>query len=113
SQRRDGEVPHRPRSPELHGRVQASRARAARMTHVADLLARDRPELSLTERRELDAHLASCGRCRDLQSDLAATDRLLRGREPDVTSPPFDRALHPRERAMPFVLATAGALVVP
>src|SRR5207237_8743709 len=27
-------------------------------------------------------------------------------------SPPFDRALHPRERAMPFVLATAGALVV-
>jgi hypothetical protein len=82
------------------------------MKHITELLARDRGDLSLTECREIDAHVATCARCSALQVELTETDRLLKGREPYVSIPRFDHALHPRERATPFLLATAGVLAL-
>ena len=82
------------------------------MSHVRELLARDRDELNVSQRRQVDAHLATCGECRGLQADLAQTDRLLRGREPDVPIPHFDRRPRQPGRATPFVLAAFGALAL-
>jgi len=82
------------------------------MSHVRDLLAQGRDELNVTQRRRVDAHLATCGHCRELQADLARSDRLLGVREPGVQVPPLDRLQRPRERATPFLLAGVGAITL-
>jgi hypothetical protein len=82
------------------------------MSHVRDLLAQGRDELSVTQRRRVDAHLATCGVCRELQADLARSDRLLSVREPDVQVPHFDPLQRSRERATPFVLAGLGSIAL-
>jgi hypothetical protein len=82
------------------------------MSHVRDLLAQDRDELNVTQRRRVDEHLVTCGDCRGLQADLARSDRLLSVREPEVPIPHFDRLERPRERATPLLLAGVGAIAL-
>jgi hypothetical protein len=82
------------------------------MSHVRDLLARGRDELNVTQRRHVDAHLATCGDCRELQADLARSDRLLSVREPDVPVPQLHRLQRSRERATPLLLAGVGAIAL-
>ncbi|MGH2452033.1 MAG: hypothetical protein ACRDGE_12365 [Candidatus Limnocylindria bacterium] len=82
------------------------------MSHVGDLLARDREDLSAGERRRIDEHVSRCAECRSLQAELARADRLLSGREAAVAIPSFAALAQDRGRARPLALAAAGTLVL-
>jgi hypothetical protein len=78
-------------------------------THIRELLARDRDDLTSVERGRIDAHVATCTECRVFGADLERTDRLLTGKEPAMPIPRFEVMLRPRERALPLIVAAAGA----
>lgn len=82
------------------------------MRHVQELLARDRSDLTAAERQQIDAHVATCAECRAFAADLVRTDRLLKGREPYVSIPPFGARPGARGRSTFFGLATVGAVAV-
>ncbi|MBA3748241.1 MAG: hypothetical protein H0W96_12235 [Solirubrobacterales bacterium] len=82
------------------------------MTHIEQLLARDRADLSHTERRELTAHLGVCGACRSLAADLDRSDALLREKETLMSIPRFHEISERRRTALPQLLAAGAALIL-
>jgi len=81
--------------------------------HIDELLARARDgELSFTQRRTLDAHLATCPRCATLARQLERNDVLLATRERPLAPAPFDPAATPREGVPIFAFVSVAAVVV-
>jgi hypothetical protein len=82
------------------------------VSHVRELLARDRADLGPAERRRVDDHLAACASCRALEGDLVETDRLLSRREPYMPLAAFSAVARPPERVMPIALGAAAAIAI-
>lgn len=80
--------------------------------HVAELVARARDgELSFTERRTLQAHLATCPRCTVLSGKIERNDAMLATPEPAIAPAPYGHVVQPRSVWGPFLLTAALAML--